>query len=128
MPDALPPDDRHDAPDDAGPDAPSPKKEGHAGGFTLDLSSGPSAAQPEAWRRKRKQASPILTKIVDLTAPKPAPQPAQPAPEEKATPQGHASKPRRDKRREDARGGKPSGATLADLLDEETLARLRGEE
>jgi hypothetical protein len=45
-------------------------------------------------------------------------------------PQVHARKPPREPQREGERGrGKKSGgATLADLLDEETLARLRGEE
>jgi hypothetical protein len=128
MPDDLTPDDRPAAPEDAA-EAP-PQKGGHAGGFTLDLSSGPSSGQPEAWRRKRKQASPILTKIVDLTAPKPAP--ALPEPQEKTAkartkPPGHAAKAPREKRPKDARDRKPGGATLADLLDEETLARLRAE-
>jgi hypothetical protein len=76
MPDAFHPEDRPDASE---PDAPA-KKAGHAGGFTLDLSSGHAGGQPEAWRRKRKQASPILTKIVDLTAPKPE-APPEPPPE-----------------------------------------------
>lgn len=130
MPDAPPPDDRRDAPSDAGDaEAGSPKQAAHAGGFTLDLSSGPAAGQPEAWRRKRKQASPILTKIVDLTAPKP--EPAPPRPEKPpAKPPAQAktpAKPPREKRRDDGSGRKPGGATLADLLDEETLARLRGE-
>ncbi|HLT46728.1 MAG TPA: hypothetical protein VK002_05815 [Rubricoccaceae bacterium] len=132
MPDAPPPDDRReDAPDaDDAPEA--PKKAAHAGGFTLDLSSGPAGGQPEAWRRKRKQASPILTKIVDLTAPKPEPvppRPEEPAPKSPPVPPRGEKAPRNEKRRDErGRGRKPGGATLADLLDEETLARLRGEE
>jgi hypothetical protein len=119
------------APNEAAEDtaAPSPKG-GHAGGFTLDLSSGTGAGPPEAWRRKRKQASPILTKIVDLTAPKPAPpEAAAPSaakpPAAKPAPAKAPREERRERRDNGKRGTKPGGATLADLLDEETLARLR---
>ncbi|MDX1418974.1 MAG: hypothetical protein R3181_03310 [Rubricoccaceae bacterium] len=127
MPDAPPPDGRRDTPDDTEAASPNAEAEDHAGGFTLDLSSGTTGRPPEGWRRKRKQASPILTKIVDLTAPKPPPEASRPAPAQ--TPPTEAKSPR-GKRPERARGGgrKPGGATLADLLDEETLARLRGEE
>jgi hypothetical protein len=126
MPDAPSPDDRPTA-DPGAATPPAPKKAAHAGGFTLDLSSGPGAGAPEAWRRKRKQASPILTKVVDLTAPKPAPAPPNPA--KPAKPKKPASQTRRGEGRsakEEPRK-KPGGATLADLLDERTLARLRGE-
>lgn len=127
MPDAPPPDDRRDTPDEADSGPSAAKKDDHAGGFTLDLSSGASAGQPETWRRKRKQASPILTKIVDLSAPKPSPEPPRPA---AAKAPSAAATPPRGRKRDDerGRGKKPSGATLADLLDEETLARLRGED
>jgi hypothetical protein len=63
---------------------------------------------------------------VDLTAPKPpseAPKPEKPkkpAPKPRP-PGGEGREGKQDQRR------KPSGATLADLLDEATLARLRGE-
>lgn len=139
MPDAPPPDDRRDVPLRA--DAPAaPKEAAHAGGFTLDLSSGPGAGQPASWRRKRKQASPVLTKIVDLTVPKPAApklavsKPAASKPEAQAKPASKPpappspTKPRppRSEGRKDERR-RPGGATLADLLDEATLARLRRE-
>ena len=93
-------------------------------GFTLDLSSSDPKRQPEAWRRKRKTASPVLTKIVDLSTPTDA----QP---KTTTPAASEQKPKAEKRprkqtRRDAK--RPSGNSLADLLDPETLARLRGDD
>jgi hypothetical protein len=124
------PDDRRDGPDTP-PDAQQPDGKPpapHAGGFTLDLSSGPSAGQPEAWRRRRKQASPILTKVVDLSTPKPAAEPPPPKPQPSARPKAEKPKPPQGEKRREKRekGCPPGGATLADLLDEATLARLRG--
>ncbi len=105
--------------DDAPPEAASPRP----GGFVLDLSSsdGTPSTEPASWKRKRKQASPILTKIVDLTAP---PSPKAPAPVEAKAPPA----PRSEKKAKKPRPSRGGGATLADLLDPETLARLRGED
>lgn len=118
-PDEQPRSDADDAPE-AG--APRP----HAGGFTLDLSTGKPQV-PEAWRRQRKKADPLTTKIIDLTQPK-----AKPAPEPQSAPK--PEKPRKSVEAKAPGKPKPSnkpkrasgGATLADLLDPETLARLRG--
>jgi hypothetical protein len=82
---------------------------GHAGGFTLDLSAG----RTQARRRRKTQA--VVTETIDLstkTKPAPAPQPA--VPPAAAAADGPAR-------------GRREGHSLADLLDPETLARLRGE-
>ena len=98
----------------------------HAGGFTLDLTSKKKASAPKSWRRQRKKADPLTTKVFDFTQPKaqPAPPKPKPTPEKKAKP---TAKPTAKKAK---KSGKPKrsagGATLADLLDPETLARLRG--
>jgi hypothetical protein len=123
-------------------DASSPREAVSAGNapvrpesFIVDLSSGPSKAKPAAWKRRQKQASAVFTKVMDLSSPAPqAPERTKAAaPPQKnavakatAAPSKKQGKPRENTRRENAR---PSGgATLADLLDPETLARLRGGE
>lgn len=92
----------------------------HAGGFTLDLTSKKKASAPKSWRRQRKKADPLTTKVFDFTQPKPKPEPPTPDSEKKTKPTAKKGK----------KSGKPKrsagGATLADLLDPETLARLRG--
>ncbi|MDX1530577.1 MAG: hypothetical protein R3362_03545 [Rhodothermales bacterium] len=110
---------------DAEPNQPAPEppddeeKQSHAGGFTLDLSSKKKAQAPEQWRRQRKKADPLTTKIFDLTQPKAPPEPPKPEPKAERKPKGPAKKKGKPKR-------PAGGATLADLLDPETLARLRG--
>lgn len=87
----------------------------HAGGFTLDLSTGKPAA-PSA--PKRKGAVPVVQQTVNLSTSKPEAAPEPPAEPTKPKPERSKGK----------GGGRPrSGSTLADLLDPETLARLRGE-
>lgn len=110
MDDAPPP---HPDPPAGGPtpEAPGPAR-GHAGGFTLDLSRNTPG------KRKRKGPAPLVTRTIDLSTKKAAPAPPQPPPKAEPPPKA----PRREKG-----GGPPrGGATLADLLDPETLARLRG--
>ena len=94
-------------------------------GFTLDLSSGPSKAKPASWKRKQKQTSLVFTKVMDLSSPAPEPpvQNVKPRAQKPSTP--NAGSPKRGKKRDKPRSG---GSTLAELLDPETLARLRGED
>ncbi|MFN3595747.1 MAG: hypothetical protein ACK41D_00575 [Rubricoccaceae bacterium] len=122
--------------DDAGSGSP-PEATRHAGGFTLDLSSG----RPASGKRARKAPLALVQQTINLStrkaaapaAPAPAaPAPAAPAPAAPA-PAAPASKPPRRGgskagKRDARRDGPPSGgvSTLADLLDAETLARLRG--
>ncbi len=113
--------------------APKPEAEpdasrAHPGGFTLDLSSSEKPKAPESWRRRRKKADPFTTKIIDLSQ-QPAPKQEKPEPVKPA-----AKKPRKSggaARGGSKKGAKPArpsgGSTLADLLDPETLARLRGD-
>lgn len=120
-PDATPDRPETDRADDA-------EAQSHAGGFTLDLTSKKKASAPKSWRRRRKMADPLTTKIFDFTQAKAQPEPPKPKAdsEREAKP---ASKPGPKK---STKKGKPKrsagGATLADLLDPETLARLRGDE
>ena len=114
-------------------------------GFTLDLSSG------AAGKAKRpKGFVPVVQKTINLTTRKAdpvadAPQPTRPEPAPTSRPDARRDgsrqdEPRRKEPRQNApqRSGtadtrrrdapRPSGGTsLADLLDEATLARLRGE-
>ena len=110
MPDGAPP-----APDDAR----TP--------FSVDLSTGKAPT-----RRKRKGPPPVVQQTINLSTPKP---PKDEAPVASPTPpaaksrsnggrgRGSASSPGRRNERPAPR----SGNSLADLLDAETLARLRGE-
>lgn len=96
----------------------------------VDLSSpdgGRSSTEPTSWKRKRKQASPILTKIVDLSAQTPPKAEAKTAPP-KAKPQRASAPKGKPKGKSDTRSPRGGGSTLADLLDPETLARLRGDD
>ena len=118
--------------------------------FTLDLSSGKSAAKA----KRPKGFVPVVQQTINLTrkkpdapgasteAARPSPAPAAPAPRDARPTDTHRSGPpppqntrrrdeRRDERRDDGRrddrGDRPSGGTgLADFLDAATLARLRG--
>ena len=96
------------------------------GGFTLDLSSGGGTQKPVAWKRKQKQTNPLFTKVMDLSSP-PQTTPVAPSPVKTTKPE--AEQPRQEQSRPEKRRGKPAsgGSTLADLLDADTLARLRGD-
>ena len=112
-----------DTPENTPPADDEKVTQSHAGGFTLDLSSSkPSSKAPADWRRKRKQADPFTTKVFDLT------QPSEPVPPPKPKPA--KAKPKA-KKSDSKRSGTPKrasgGSALADLLDPETLARLRGD-
>lgn len=90
-------------------------------GFTLDLSTGKA---PSRRKRKRKGPAPVVQKTINLSTPKvEKPVELGKEPEHKPPPKkkGHSSVPRT--KHQTPR----SGASLADLLDPETLARLRGE-
>jgi hypothetical protein len=99
-----------------GPREPGKPKGGraHAGGFTLDLSDG----KPPG-KRRRKSTAALVQKTIDLSS-KPA---VPPPPAESASPPP-APAPRAGRDRPRPAGGH----SLADLLDPETLARLRGSE
>lgn len=126
------PDEQPARPEDAeAPSAPQPKY--RAGGFTLDLSKGSTAKAEDApvpRPRKRKGPAPLVQKTINLsTKPAEKPSPAQQA----GPPAAAKAKSRRDKRdgRRDGRkdgNRRPSGTSLADLLDPDTLARLRGDD
>ena len=88
----------------------------HAGGFTLDLSAG----KPPA-RRRRKAPPAVVQQTINLST-KPAPASQMPAP---AGPPPSAPGPAQPAGRGRPRSG--GGHSLADLLDPETLARLRSE-
>lgn len=89
------------------------------GGFTLDLSSG--ATPGGAPSRARKKAPPaVVTQTINLSTPKPVAALASAVPETPALPR--RTKPPPPPRAERPRGG----TSLADLLDDATLARLRG--
>ena len=92
-------------------------------GYTLDLSKKPGTSRPEGWDRKRRGASPITTKIIDLSTPEAKPEP--PPPKKQSGPKGKKSGAKKSGGKK--RGKPASGSTLADLLDPETLAKLRGE-
>ena len=128
---------RHDSP--TGPDAgrtPSSsdppddtESQSHAGGFTLDLTSKKKASAPKKWRRQRKMADPLTTKVFDFTQPKPQPAPPTPDPGKKTSGSKQKTKPTSKKGTSKGAPKRPAGgARLADLLDPETLARLRGDE
>jgi len=95
-------------------------------GFTIDLSSGRTGKRP------RKGPPPVVTQTINLSTPKPPKQesgPASPAPSASSRPKPAPPKGGRGRpttaplATRDARGG---GTSLADLLDEATLARLLG--
>lgn len=110
-------------------------------GFTVDLSSGSGPSKPA----RPKGFAPVVQQTINLTTKKAAPQdppPAEnprsasagPAPRRSGPPSGsrRTEAPRKSntpRKRDDAprADARPSGGTsLADLLDEATLARLRG--
>lgn len=128
-----------DTPDstDATPDAPRPDadrpdgdRQSHAGGFTINLATGTS---PGSRPRRKKSAAPppVVQKTINLSTPKPE--------SEKTEPKAQSGKPSKNKRKGGPKshtkgaGGKPrgqkrpsSGTSLADMLDPDVLAKLRG--
>jgi len=143
------------APDDARPASETPETakpgETSRSAFTLDLSTSAGSARP----KRPKGFVPVVQKTINLTtkrteAPAEAPEPTQAEAPRPDAPQRSGNAPQGRGRRDDGRrddnrrgdgrrdardnrgdnrgGGRPSGGTsLADLLDEATLARLRGE-
>jgi hypothetical protein len=109
-----------DRPDDTG-------SQSHAGGFTLDLSSKKKPTAPKSWRRQRKKADPLTTKIFDFTQSKAPPEPPTPEPTPDAKPTSKAKTASKNVAKKSKPKRSASGSTLADLLDPETLARLRGD-
>ena len=108
-------------------------------GFTLDLSSGASGKP-----KRVKGFVPVVQKTINLTTKK-ADAAAEATPPEAARPERARPEPAWTPRRDDARRSEPTrsgparadarrrdeprpsgGTSLADLLDEATLARLRG--
>ena len=95
--------------------------------FTLDLSTG----KPPS-KRKRKGPPPVVQQTINLSTPKPAAPEAE-APTASGRPHGPkgGSKGNGPKAggapRDRNRAPKAAGTSLADLLDPDTLARLRGE-
>lgn len=120
---------------DAGPASEAAR---HAGGFTLDLSTGRAVSG----KRPRKGQPALVQQTINLSTRKAEPpqtpsseklsaEAASPRPTSgKAAPlgaqaqRGEGKGGRRDKRRADAGSG--GIGTLAELLDAETLARLHG--
>ena len=91
-------------------------------GFTLDLSTGKPSSRR---KRKRKGPAPVVQQTINLSTPK-SEKPVEPAKEPKAS---GTPRPKKDNSggRRNERPAPRSGTSLADLLDPETLARLRGE-
>lgn len=88
--------------------------------YSLDLSTG----KPPR-RRKRKGPPPVVQQTINLSTPKPATPPeAAPAPASGPKSGGQKGGSGRDRKR----APKSAGTSLADLLDPDTLARLRGDD
>lgn len=120
-----------DTPDST--DAPTPPPSGdadrhdHAGGFTINLASGKAPGTRP--RRNKKSAAPkaVVQKTINLSTPKP---------EGEKQPEASAQKPKRGGGKDTKGRGGPkgkqkgprpsSGTSLADLLDPEVLAKLKG--
>lgn len=116
-----------DTPDST--DATPPPRSDHAGGFTINLASG--TAPGTRPRRNKKSAAPpaVVQKTINLSTPKP--ERDKNAPKASASPKKQGQKKGRGgpkgkggKRRDDKRPS--TGTSLADMLDPEVLAKLRG--
>lgn len=92
-------------------------------GFTLDLSTGKA---PSRRSRKKKGPVAVVQKTINLSTPK-SEKPAELAnePATRPSPKPNTSKGSGPRTKRSA--APRSGTSLADLLDPETLARLRGE-
>jgi len=122
-------------PPEPAPLPPAPADTDVKAGRTLNLSTGKASSAP---RRKPAAASlgpgPVVRETLDLSTktPPPAAEAASPAPPKASTPTGSRGKGgRRDDRgsgKNRKRGEAPtaSGESLADLLDPDVLAKLRG--
>lgn len=93
-------------------------------GFTLDLSTGKA---PSRRKRKRKGPAPVVQQTINLSTPR-TEKPAEPAkgPDATAT-SSRKTKGASSASRKKQQAPRSAGTSLADLLDPETLARLRGE-
>ncbi|MEM1117038.1 MAG: hypothetical protein AAF845_00940 [Bacteroidota bacterium] len=90
--------------------------------YSLDLSTGKAPR-----RRKRKGPPPVVQQTINLSTPKPeAPPEAEAKPQAASGPKGGRKKGTGGTR--DRRPPKAAGTSLADLLDPDTLARLRGDD
>lgn len=129
-----------DTPDstDATPNAPSPNadrpdgdRQSHAGGFTINLATGTSPGSRPRRNKKSAAPPPVVQKTINLSTPKPE--------SEKTEAKAQGGKPNTNKRKggpkghAKGKGGKPrgekrpsSGTSLADMLDPDVLAKLRG--
>jgi len=110
-------------------DTPTPSDSGDKG-FTLDLSTGKA---PTRRKRKRTGPAPVVQQTINLSTPK-SEKPVEPkadarqlAKDPKGSSKLHRSSKGKPGGRRTERPAPRSGNSLADLLDAETLARLRGE-
>ena len=110
------------------PDGATPAPDDARNRFSVDLSTG----KPPR-RRKRTGPPPVVQQTINLSTPKPpkdeAPS-ASPATGASAERSSGGRKTKGSTSGEPRRGSRPaprSGNSLADLLDPETLARLRGD-
>ena len=116
-----------DSPDATPTPSDDSARQDHAGGFTINLASGTSPGSRP--RKNKKGAAPkaVVQKTINLSTPKP--EGAKPT-------EASAQKPKRSggkgKKGHGGPKGKPkgkrpsSGTSLADLLDPEVLAKLKG--
>ena len=112
-------------------DAPSPQPDTprDSGGLTIDLSSG---VTPGTRPRKKKGPPPVVQQTINLSTKKEPTAESAVAPRSKKDSRGkrtHAGpkgKGHTKGSRGDKRGPKPTGTSLADLLDPDTLAKLKG--
>ena len=120
-----------DAPTDATPDE-TPSREKPGGVPTINLASG-TAPGTRPRRNKKKAATPpaVVQKTINLSTPKPERE--ESAPKASGPAKGAGPKKARGGKKGGPKGGKPQGKTrpstgtsLADMLDPEVLAKLRG--
>ena len=105
------------------PDGDTPSPDDARKGFSVDLSTGKAPR-----RRKRKGPPPVVQQTINLSTPKP---PKEEPPIASSSPakrgDGRTKGSPSGKARRKGRPAPRSGNSLADLLDPETLARLRGD-
>ena len=106
-------------------DGATPSSDDARKGFSVDLSTGKAPR-----RRKRKGPPPVVQQTINLSTPKP-PKDETPAASSSAgagvSASGRKKGSMSGKPRRNERSAPRSGNSLADLLDPETLARLRGD-
>ncbi|MEM1056506.1 MAG: hypothetical protein AAGI52_13365 [Bacteroidota bacterium] len=120
-----------DSTDAPTPDAAPETRDEHAGGFTINLASGTAPGTRPRRNKKSAAPPPVVQKTINLSTPK--------SESEKASAKassGGKGKPKRQRGgpKGTHKGGKPkgkkrpsSGTSLADMLDPEVLAKLRGD-